>query len=159
MTLIVGPGLAAPRRNTATPRLNLPMSRILTSRSPPRAATVWISSPVTIVASVCAVCENPVDGANTTTEAANPRVIIARCMASPLLCDMSCGLSALRSWWRRNAENLCRVHLEQLRQFRLGESIRAQHLRALGQRIRLEHGVDLPGVARHERVVDAGRAN
>src|SRR5207245_1717738 len=69
------PGLVAARRSTATPRLNLPKSRILISRSPPPGAltTVWISSALTMVTT--SLCENAVDGASTAVRTAAPSIM------------------------------------------------------------------------------------
>src|SRR5262245_30062697 len=152
MAPIGAPGLVAPRRRTAIPRLNLPMSRILISRSPPPGAltTVWISSLLTIVASFCA-CENALDGASTSTRAANPSIM--RCITASSFPVFAVLLQ------RRQPKNLRWIDLEQHRQLRLAEPVRAQNLRGLGERIRLEVGVDLAGVGRHERVVDADSTN
>src|SRR5262245_7737404 len=142
------PGFVAPRRSTATPRLYLPMSTILISRSPPPGAltTFWISSALTIVATSFCACENALDGASTITRAANPSIM--RCIAaSPF--------PLRRPLLRRQSQNLCRVDLEQLCQLLLAEPVRAQHLGGLGERIRLKVGIDLAGIGRHERVVDA----
>src|SRR5436190_2748419 len=152
MTAMGAPGLVAARRSTATPRLNLPMSRILTSRSPPRAATVWISSALTMVASFCA-CENAADGASTAANAIKPSVVIVtRCIAAPLSSQLvvqafrpaphQTRTSALRPRRRRQPQDLRRIDFEQLRELLFGEPVRAQHLRALGERVGLEHRVD-----------------
>src|SRR5215467_6885994 len=174
MAPIGAPGLVAPRRSTAIPRLNLPMSKILTSRSPPPGAltTFWISSALTTVAT--SFCPTAADGASTTMTAATPRIM--RCIAASL--PLPYVVSTFR-WTspngppeggrnirhllirrgQRQPQNLRGIGLEQLRELLLGEPVRAQRLCCLGERIRLKVGVDLAGIGRHECVVDAGRAN
>src|SRR4029077_5000168 len=120
------PGLVAPRRSTAMPRLNLPRSTILISRSPPPGAltTVWISSALTMVAT--SLCANAVEGASTSTRAASRSIM------------RDIAILLLRARWGRQAQNLRRIDLEELCQLQFGEPVRSQHLGALGERVRLK---------------------
>src|SRR6185295_14807223 len=130
MPLIGVPALIAPRRSTATPRLNLPRSTILISRSPPPGAltTFWISSALTMVATSFCACENVMACASTNTMANDPDT--RRCISCPF--QVCCRL--LRAGGRRQPENLRWIDLEQLRELLLGEAARTQHLRTFSER-------------------------
>src|ERR1051325_7720826 len=65
----------------------------------------------------------------------------------------------LRAGGWRDPENLRRVDFEQQVELVFGESLRAQQLRAVGQRVGLPVRIDLTGIARDERVLHARRAD